>query len=114
MENLRQVFINNLKHFRKEQNIRQLDLALEIGKSSNYINSIENGKYFPSPETIEQIAVFLQIEPMQLFDRNGCTENLIQNKPKDYADELSEKLYNRIKSDLHKVIKNDIKEIFEK
>lgn len=51
---------------------------------------------------------------MQLFDRNGCTENLIQNKPKDYADELSEKLYNRIKSDLHKVIKNDIKEIFEK
>ncbi len=67
MENLRQVFINNLKHFRKERNIRQLDLALEIGKNSNYINSIENGKYFPSPETIEQIAAFLQIEPMQLL-----------------------------------------------
>ena len=67
MENLRQVFLNNLKHFRKERNIRQLDLALEIGKSSNYINSIENGKYFPSPETIEQIAAFLQIEPMQLL-----------------------------------------------
>lgn len=112
MEKLRQVFINNLKHFRKERNVRQLDLALEIGKSSNYINSIENGKYFPSPETIEQIASFLQIEPMQLFDRNGCTENLVRNKPKEYADELSEKLYNRLKSDLHKAIKNDIQEIF--
>lgn len=114
MENLRQVFINNLKHFRRIRNLRQLDLALEIGKSSNYINSIENGKYFPSPETIEQIADFLQIEPMQLFDRNGCTENLIQNSPKNYADQLSETLYNRLKSDLQKIIKNDIKEIFEK
>ena len=113
MEKLRQVFINNLKYFRKERNVRQLDLALEIGKSSNYINSIENGKYFPSPETIEQIASFLQIEPMQLFDRNGCIENLVQNKSKEYADELIEKLYNRLKSDLHKVIKDDIHKIFE-
>ena len=72
MESLRQVFINNLKYLRKKKGLRQIDLALEIGKSSNYINSIENGKYFPSPETIEQIAKLLEIEPMQIFDRNGC------------------------------------------
>lgn len=53
--------------------MRQLDLALEIGKSSNYINSIENGKYFPSPETIESIARSLGIEPVRLFVK--CEES---------------------------------------
>ena len=53
--------------------MRQLDLALEIGKSSNYINSIENGKYFPSPETIESIARSLGIEPVRLFGK--CEES---------------------------------------
>ena len=69
MEGLRQIFIGNLKRYRKQNHIRQLDLALEIGKSANYINSIENSKYFPSPETIEQIAQILQIDPMQLFNK---------------------------------------------
>ena len=68
---LRQIFIQNLKYYRKKLGVRQLDLALEIGKSSNYINSIENGKYFPSPETIEQISQVLKIDPMQLFDKNN-------------------------------------------
>lgn len=69
MAELRQTFIHNLKYYRKLKGIRQLDLALEIGKSSNYINSIENGKYFPSPETIEEIAEILEIEPLRLFDK---------------------------------------------
>lgn len=112
MESLRQVFINNLRHFRNEKNIRQLDLALEIGKSSNYINSIENGKYFPSPETIELIANFLEIEPMQLFDRNGCKENFLKNHQESYADSLAEKLYIRLKTDLQTCLKKSIAEVF--
>ena len=73
MQTLRQQFIQNLKFFRKQKGMRQLDLALEIGKSSNYINSIENGKYFPSPETIENIALSLGIEPVSLF--GNCEES---------------------------------------
>ena len=73
MQTLRQQFIQNLKFFRKQKGMRQLDLALEIGKSSNYINSIENGKYFPSPETIESIARSLGIEPVRLFGK--CEES---------------------------------------
>lgn len=114
MENLRQIFINNLKYYRKERNIRQLDLALEIGKSSNYINSIENGKYFPSPETIEQIADFLNIEPFQLFDRSGCPKNLIQNNINGFSKELSETLYTKLKNDLKDFLYKDINEIFQK
>ena len=47
--------------------MRQIDLAFAIGKSANYINSVENGKYFPSPETIDQIAAALGIESELLF-----------------------------------------------
>ncbi len=66
---LRETFIKNLKYYRKLSGLRQLDLALEIDKSTNYINSIENGKYFPSPETIEKIADVLKIDPTELFNK---------------------------------------------
>lgn len=96
---LRQVFIRNLKYYRKEKKLRQLDLAIEIGKSSNYINSIENGKYFPSPETIEKISDFLKIEPMQLFDKkNPC------DKQNEFCDAIIlQKIQNHLKNE---VIKN--------
>ena len=67
--NLREVFIRNLKYYRKQKRLRQIDLAIELDKNPNYINSIENSKYFPSPETIEQIAGILGIDPMQLFNK---------------------------------------------
>lgn len=78
MGNIRQTFIGNLKYYRKEKGLRQLDLALAIGKSSNYINSVENGKYFPSPETIEQIADVLEIEPIQFFEGGAEKDGAIR------------------------------------
>ena len=80
MGKIRQTFISNLKHYRKEKGLRQLDLALAIGKSSNYINSVENGKYFPSPETIEQIADVLEIEPIRLFESGLENSDSIHTK----------------------------------
>lgn len=77
-----------------------MDLALEIGKSSNYINSIENGKYFPSPETIEEIAAVLEIEPIRLFDQETSQSN--------------EKILDLkvIETQLQEIIARDIKQIF--
>ncbi|MBQ8012981.1 MAG: helix-turn-helix transcriptional regulator [Treponema sp.] len=83
MEKLRDAFIRNLKYYRKQKGLRQLDLALEIEKNTNYINSIENSKYFPSPETIEQIAEILGVEPMQLFDRGAPPLSIRTNPPAD-------------------------------
>lgn len=100
MSELRQTFIQNLKHYRKLKGIRQLDLALEIGKSSNYINSIENGKYFPSPETIEEIAAFLEIEPIRLFDRETSQSN---EKMPDLK---------TIETQLQEIIARDIAQVF--
>ncbi len=87
--------------------MRQLDLALEIGKSSNYINSIENGKYFPSPETIENIALSLGIEPVKLFGNNENSEN---EKNAENVFNIEETLKNEVLASIQKAfskIKND-------
>ncbi|MBQ8680767.1 MAG: helix-turn-helix transcriptional regulator [Treponema sp.] len=104
MAELRNTFIRNLKYYRKQKGVRQLDLALEIGKSSNYINSIENGKYFPSPETIEEIAHFLGIEPIRLFDS--------EISPASSAPSATLPDLKAIESQLQEIISNDIRKVF--
>lgn len=111
MGNLQQLFINNLKIFRKQKGLRQIDLALEIGKSSNYINSIENGKYFPSPDTIEKICQCLDIEAFQLFQKQEKTDNLKENKNTEISQNIIENLYAKLKEDLYKFLKKDIETI---
>ena len=101
MEGLRQVFISNLKRYRKQNHIRQLDLAMEIGRSANYINSIENGKYFPSPETIEKIAEVLKVEPASLFQKEGKDKPL----PKE---ELVNRIYEKIIAALPDIIRSTV------
>ncbi|MCR5621459.1 MAG: helix-turn-helix domain-containing protein [Treponema sp.] len=101
MEGLRQVFIANLKRYRKQNHIRQLDLAMEIGKSANYINSIENGKYFPSPETIEKIAEILKVEPASLFQK----EDNVKLPPKE---ELVNRVYDKVIVSLTDLIRTTV------
>jgi transcriptional regulator with XRE-family HTH domain len=91
MDNLRNIFIRNLKYFRGKKGLRQLDLSLEINKGANYINSIENAKYFPGPETIQEIAKILEIKPMQLFDENSCIENILEDNREKLKNEIIEK-----------------------
>ena len=106
MPKLRMTFIQNLKHYRKRQRMRQLDLAFAIGKSANYINSVENGKYFPSPETIDQIASALDIKSELLFlseiPRQEGTEER-SGSPVDLQG---------LESQLQEVISKDITRIF--
>ena len=98
MQPSRKVFINNLKFFRKQCGLRQLDLSLEIEKSSNYINSVENEKYFPSPETIDKIAQDLKIHPSQLFLEDGCPENVKLFSKSEFIENVSENLFSSLKS----------------
>jgi transcriptional regulator with XRE-family HTH domain len=65
--NLRQIFINNLKEFRKKEGFTQMRLAELCNTSSSYIGEIEIGRKFPSTEMIEKIAEILRIEPYHLF-----------------------------------------------
>jgi len=103
MAELRRTFIQNLKYYRKLKGIRQLDLSLEIGKSTNYINSIENGKYFPSPETIEKIAEILEIEPIRLFIQENPDSNEKIKEEKTDLKAMENLLRELISKDITKV-----------
>lgn len=105
MTSSREVFINNLKFFRKKCGLRQLDLAMEIGKSSNYINSVENGKYFPSPETIDKISAVLKIHPSELFLEEGCPENIKRFNKNEFIESVSTIIFSNLKSYISSEIK---------
>jgi len=60
-------FIENLRFWRKKRGFSQLKLSEIVNISPNYLNAIENGKNFPSPEIIQQISDTLEILPFQLF-----------------------------------------------
>jgi transcriptional regulator with XRE-family HTH domain len=64
---LQEVFIRNLKSYRKIAGLSQLKLSLNCEMSSTYIGEIEVGRKFPSVGAIEKIADTLRIPPHLLF-----------------------------------------------
>jgi transcriptional regulator with XRE-family HTH domain len=64
---IQELFIVNLKAYRKLHKISQMQLAELCGSSTGYIGEIESGKRFPSVSMIERIAAALEIESWHLF-----------------------------------------------
>ena len=69
-----ELFIINLKDFRKARKISQSKLAGLCGSTQAYIAEIEVGKKFPSPDMIERIASALEIESYCLFQNKTVEE----------------------------------------
>ena len=67
MTHFQKLFITNLRFWRKKRGISQLKLSEMINISPNYLNAVENGKNFPSPEVIQDISESLKLMPYQLF-----------------------------------------------
>ena len=64
---IQELFIANLKAYRKLRGISQTQLASFCDSSTGYIGEIETGKRFPSVNMIERIASALEVESWQLF-----------------------------------------------
>jgi transcriptional regulator with XRE-family HTH domain len=64
---IQDLFIANLKGYRKLRKISQMRLAELCNSSTGYIGEIESGKRFPSVNMIERIAQALKIESYFLF-----------------------------------------------
>jgi len=64
---LQQVFMANLRKFRKSQGLTQDKLAEMCNTDPCYIRQIEIGRRFPSLQYIERIANALNIAPYLLF-----------------------------------------------
>jgi transcriptional regulator with XRE-family HTH domain len=83
---LKQIFIVNLKKFRKIEKISQMKLAELCNTDVSYIGQIEIGRRFPSMEMIEKIARALKLAPYRLFmDEPGS----VYGEPDKTADFLA-------------------------
>jgi transcriptional regulator with XRE-family HTH domain len=97
MTHFQRLFIANLRFWRKKRGISQLKLSEMVNISPNYLNAVENGKNFPSPEVIQQISDILGLMPFQLF-----LEHPVDNAP-----------VNNVISDLIMIKQRFVKEISE-
>ena len=105
---LKQIFITNLKVFRKQEGLTQMKLAEYCNTSPSYIGEIEIGRKFPSIELIEKIAEILKIEPYHLFKK----------RPEINSDSGIENTYpplpNTMKNEIRKQLNSSINEILNK
>jgi len=106
---LQEIFITNLRKYRKQQGISQMNLSNMCDTSTNYIGQIEMGRRIPSFEKIEQFAAALKISPSMLFiepdnreikDKKVDTKDYLQNMPVSVKKELLTRLITKIKADI--------------
>lgn len=73
MTNIQRCLAQNMKQHRKKLGLSQASLAERAGTAPNYIAMIEVGKSFPSLPMLEKIAGALEIDALDLFDKQGLT-----------------------------------------
>ena len=105
---LQQTFIANLRYFRKQRILTQKDLSVYLNKGFNYINCIEGGNSFPPPEVVDQIASILGIDPGQLFQKDGCPENLRRFGKEQYVQEVTDRLVSRLSAVIAKEVRGSL------
>jgi len=64
---LKDIFVKNLKKFRKKSGFTQAKLAEKVNVSTHHIGMIEMSRNYPTFDLVERIANALQIEIYELF-----------------------------------------------
>lgn len=73
-------FRSRLSDLRTSRGVSAKSMSLQIGKSANYICSIESGKTMPSMDAFLEICDFLEISPAAFFDFEMETERSLLYK----------------------------------
>ncbi|GHV79546.1 transcriptional regulator [Spirochaetia bacterium] len=88
---LQELFIANLKEYRKLRKLSQMALAEECESAQTYISELEMGKKSPSLLMVERIASALGIEAVYLFKDGDLPEdrkNLSHTQKQEMADRM--------------------------
>lgn len=109
-EHLRDIFIRNLKFYRKREHLSQEKLSYALDMSMNYINQLENKNSFPPPEIIEKIADILHVRPTELFSEGEAPQNLVASNREDFIETLTERIHARLKDEIQRSITDAISE----
>jgi transcriptional regulator with XRE-family HTH domain len=67
MEKIREVVAFNLKRIRAEKGISQTKVAQECNFEIPSFSRWENGKAWPSPETIQELAKYYEVSPTEFY-----------------------------------------------
>jgi transcriptional regulator with XRE-family HTH domain len=100
---LKQIFVQNLKEFRKKEGLSQMKLAEYCGTAHSYFGEIEAGRKFPSMDLIEKIAKILRIEPYLFFKSRTGNSTLTE------IEQVNVRMPHSSKKQLQKQVKAHIK-----
>ena len=95
----RSVVAENIKKYRKMNNLTQLALAEKADLSVGYLHDLEAGSKWGAPETIVKLARSLNVKPFQFFIYDDAKPDsfssdliLLSNSLKKNIDELISEL----------------------
>jgi len=92
MIRLRTILAENIKAYRKEMGLSQLNLANMIDSAPNYIAMIEAEKRFPTDTMLEKLALALNKEPYELFSISPLKKEWQNELLLELADFITSKL----------------------
>ena len=101
---LQDIFLNNLKYYRKKSGLSQEALSEKLNKGVNYINRIESHASFPTIQVIEEIADILDIKASQLFEDDTAPKNIITQDRDRFVQEVTESLYEKLSADMKSIL----------
>lgn len=100
---IRKIIGNNVLNARKIRNLSQEQFAEMIGIEPSALSKIENGKSYPSQQTLENIICALKIKPDVLFKteekidiEKAYKELLVQLEQIKQNEEIFTKVYYKI------------------
>ncbi|MBR1536623.1 MAG: helix-turn-helix transcriptional regulator [Treponema sp.] len=101
---LQEIFINNLKFYRKKNGFSQEALSEKLGKGTNYINKIESHASFPTIQVIEEIADIFKIKASQLFEEEKSPKNIIKSDRDKFIEDVTATLYKKLSDDMRNIL----------
>ena len=76
MENLNQIFAENLIELRKSKKLTQLELSEKLNYSDRNISKWENGTSLPTCDTLKELASFFGVSMDYFFEKHNKVEML--------------------------------------
>lgn len=73
--NIRKILATNLKEYRHAKGLSQEELAHRAGIDRTYVSSLERCVYSASIDTVDQLAVALEVEACDLLRRPAAASS---------------------------------------
>ena len=73
-----EMFSRRLAQLRMQKGVSARDMSLSLGQNQGYINSIENGKTFPTMTNFFYICEYLHITPQEFFEDGNADPETIR------------------------------------